>query len=248
MVDVIFRYCAVAVIFAASIGIYTVLVSRVLPAVLLSPARGALLGDRGVRKCVFEGGRSVTYEPKLGIRKYISQYVLFEKNGEKYIKCKINEKISSLKYELVLYDRKNKATGVLEIAENMSAEGYTSEVMLPCETSYVHLQLVSVNGTAVKEKENELYRGRDIMAFLVFTSVLTFAEGMFMHSVIHEIYNVFFGYAKYVTDVNVIPAVIAAVVAAVFISVLLLVFNVSAPFKLVWKKSKSGKKRKNRKE
>lgn len=242
MVDVIFEYCAVALIFAASIGIYTVLVSRILPVIFLLPVRGDIPGDRGIRKCVFESGRSVTYEPKLGIRKYISQYVLFEKNGEKYIKCKVNEKIKSLKYELLMYNRKNKACGILEISENLETEGYTSEVMLPCEVSYAHLQLVSVNGNPIKEKENELYMCRNMVAFIASVFLLTFAEGMFIHSFIYEAFKLFLSFDRYVPYVNIVPALLASVAAAVLASVIILVLNVSAPFKLVWKKKANNKK------
>ena len=233
MVDLIFGYCATAAILIAGIFIYAVLVSRILPGIFLSPLKGASLNDRGVRKCVFPGGRSVTYEPKLNIRRYISQYVLFAKDGRKYIRCKINDKVKSLKYELTIYDRKDKITDVLIVTETVGDEGLTADVALPPEASYVHFQLQEVNGVEIKEKDPVVYSGKNVFRFCALVFALTLVMGLFTNYVIVEVCDVILGYFKCVPEVNWLPPFLAILAVSALASLLIFSLNVVRPFKIL---------------
>jgi hypothetical protein len=217
--------------------LYVLLVSQILPRRLLSPNID-ISGDRGVRKCVFPGGRSVTYEPSPNIRKYINQYVLFSEGGEKYIKCKINEKITSIDYELIIYDRKNKPLETLRISEKIVKRGYTSCVMLPAETSYVRMEICGANDAEAKKIKTEFYKGKRVLAYAFISFALTLAEALFVNCVVIEVSDVLLGYFKCVPEVNaLIPSVFTFALAAI-IALWLTLVNLSKPCKILWGKRK----------
>ena len=87
--------------------------------------------------------------------------MIYSENGAKYIKCKINKKVKSVKYELVIYDRKNNPIEILQINQTADESGYTSSVMLPNETSYVDLRLCAANNVAFKEEDIDVYDGKN---------------------------------------------------------------------------------------
>ena len=237
MVDLVFEHLAIVLILLLSAVLYVLLLARVLPKILLVPRQGNIRGDRGIRKCVFNGGRSVTYEPKLDIRKYMSQYVLFSENGEKFIKCKINEKIKSLKYELIVYDRKNQPVTTLEIAEGISEKGYTSKVMLPPEASFVHVDIKSVNDTPLDAEKHDIYYGYGILLFFSVTLVLTLAEGLFSNYVAMKLMELVFAFSKHVQHTDeIIPLLVIAAVSIAF-SFFITLINVNRPCYFVWNKN-----------
>ena len=237
LVDVVFGYCSLAIALIAGIYLYMILISRILPKVLLSPVMGGALSDRGVKKSVFPGGRSIAYEPKLSARRYVSQYILFSENGFKYIKCKVNAKVTTLKYELVIYDRKNKAVERLEITQAAN-EGYTEAVILPPETSFVHMNLCEVNGTPVKEKEPEFYSGAGAFWFFIIVFVLNFVLGLIINYLVLEVSDILLGYFQCVKSVDPLPVLAVIAAASLFTALCALFFNLAKPRKFAWKAGK----------
>ncbi len=246
MVDLIFEYCAVIMLFIAVVSLYFSLVSRIFPKLWLTPSPEDSISDRGVKKCVFPNGRSVAYEPKLSIRKYIKQYALFSLDGVKYIKCDINEKIRSMSYELMIYDRKNKVVERLEISENIANIGYSSEVMLPSETSFVRLRLLEVNGVSFRKTEREVYAGKKVLRFLISVFLLTFVLGLFVNYLVVNISDVLLRYFQAVPEVDPLPMLLVIFTVSAFVAICLLFLNMSAPFKIVWEDKKHRKNRNER--
>ena len=242
LVDVVFGYCAAAIILLASIGIYTLLVSRFLPKLLLSPVVGCNIHDRGIRKCIFPAGRGIVYEPKLTARRYINQYVLYSENGAKYIKCKTNKKIQSVKYELVVYDRKNTPIEILQISQTVEDGGYTSAVMLPYETAYVDFQLCAANNVEFKEKNVDIYDGKHALLFLLSVFALTISIALLANYVIVGFADMLLGYLKAVPSVDpVFPLLILLAISAVT-SFLIFIIHVAKPCKFVWGARKNSEK------
>ena len=98
--------------------------------------------DRGLRKYRFEDdGNGILYEPSLGVRKYVKQYVLTNRYGEKRIKCKIDPKLKYLDYDIVLFNNQDKVFLILNVKDIIEEQGYAKEVVLPDETSYVSILL-----------------------------------------------------------------------------------------------------------
>lgn len=234
LVDEVFAYCSLIIALIAGVVLYMLLISRILPKVLLSPVMGGILSERGVKKSVFPGGRSVAYEPKLSVRRYVRQYVLFSENGFKYIKCKVQEKVSSLKYELVIYNRKNKAVDRLEITQ-AAKDGYTETVMLPPETSFVHMNLCEVNGTPVKEKEPELYSGFGALLYFVIVFALNFALGLTINYIVVEFSDLLLGYFQCVSSVDYAPMLAMIIGVSLLCALSTLLLNIGKPRKFVWK-------------
>ena len=119
---------------------YVFVLASVLPRIFLRVRLGnGSTRDRGVKKYKFEDGRAVVYEPESKIRRYVNQYVLVDKSGDKYLKCKIDKRVSTIKYDVVVFDGHNNAIDVIQISEAISSKGYTVTAELPRKTSYVSL-------------------------------------------------------------------------------------------------------------
>lgn len=95
--------------------------------------------DRGLKNYKESGGRSIVYESKPEYRKYVSQYILSDRNNKKVIVCKLNKSISRLDYDIVVFGSDNKVFKVINTRENIETQGYTQAVELPPETAYISL-------------------------------------------------------------------------------------------------------------
>ena len=245
LVDVIFNYSAAAIILLCAICIYALLVSRVLPKVLLSPIVGENIHDRGIRKCKFNGERAVVYEPRLTVRKYVNQYVLYTEKGRKYIKCKLDRRVENVKYELVVYDRKDNPIDVLQISQTPGEGGYTPAVLLPSETSYVNFQLGSVNKADLSEKDVDIYDVKRAFLFFIVVFALTISIGLLANYVIMGFVDMLLGYLKAVPHPDHrLPLAVMAGISALT-AFLALSLNLARPHKFAWKSAK--KNPKNRK-
>lgn len=242
LVDVVFGYSAAAIILLCAACIYTLLVSRFLPKVFLSPIVGGSIHDRGIRKCVFDDERAVVYEPRLTARRYVKQYVLYTEDGGKYIKCKLDRKVENIKYELVVYDRKNTPIDVLQVSQTAGEGGYTSAVLLPSEASYVNFQLCSVNKVDIREKDVDIYDIKRAILFFVIVFALTMSIGLLANYVIIGFADMLLGYLKLVPEIDsVMPLAIMAGISALT-AFLTLSLNLAKPHKFVWKSKKKSKK------
>jgi hypothetical protein len=166
--------------------------------------------------------------------------VLYSENGDKYIKCKVNERVHSVKYDLTLYDRKNKAFDRIEVFQT-AENGYTSAVMLPSDTSFVHMNICDVNETPVKEKESEVYSMAKALCFFASIFALTFILGLIINCVVISVSDEFLGYFDCVSNIEAFPMIAGIFVISLLMAIFALMFNVSKPSKFVWKIEKSEK-------
>lgn len=142
IIEMIIANVARVFIFFISSGLYIFLLTRAIPQLSLKhKSVGVNTRDRGIKKYTFEGGRAVVYEPELVYRKYVPQYMLLSKNRDKFIRCRINPMIRHIKYDVVVYDNKNKLIDVIGVEEKMNRQKYTTSVLLPPETSYARFIL-----------------------------------------------------------------------------------------------------------
>ena len=110
--------------------------------------------DRGLKKYKFaDSGHGIVYEPALSVRKYIKQYILVEQYGEKKIKCKIDPNLKYLDYDIVLFDVQDKVFSILNSKDVICEKGYTREVVLPEETSYVTVLLNQADGCVFEKQK-----------------------------------------------------------------------------------------------
>ncbi len=167
------------IVIAASV-LYVFLITNVLPYFLLSPRYSKQeTKDRGIKKCVFPEGRGVVYEPAVRYRRYVKKYLLFEYNGNKFLKCKLAENVTSIKYDVAIYDVRNRIIKYLELTELVLRKGETKNTLLPKDASYAMIIVRNANGNELANTEkikdlSVLSRG----IFAAATTVLTVAIGV----------------------------------------------------------------------
>ncbi len=168
---------------------YILTITRLLPEKLLRPIFPARKHDRGLAKNVFTGGRSVSYEPRLALRKYMSAYVLYCEGGKKYIKCKIAQNIKEIRYSVTIFNRHNNAVGTLDISEKTNGSGYTQTVNLPDECAFVQMTVVSVDGKDLEKSVASYYNAKNIVAYAVTTVVCTLIIAVLYNMAIYDFLN-----------------------------------------------------------
>lgn len=109
--------------------------------------------DRGIKKYrLKDDGYGIVYEPDLKIRKYMEQYVLVNREGEKQLLCKLKPTISYIDFDVVLFDCANCVTQVLHVQDLVGESSYTKTVTLPSDTSYVSILLNQVNDRVLSKE------------------------------------------------------------------------------------------------
>ena len=125
---------------------YVFLITKPLSYFLLSPSyKKHTATDKEIGKYKFPDGRGIVYEPNDEYKAYLEKYVLFTYKNQKYIKCKLSSNVTSLKYEIAVFNPKGRLIRVLELAESIAQKGSTQTVALPDDTAYARVSLRSVN-------------------------------------------------------------------------------------------------------
>ena len=151
--ELIVAYVAKALVLITSMILYVYLFSKVVPKFIMRLKMvNENTRDRGSKKFVYPNGRCILYETELSARRYVSSYALYTEDGYKYIKCKAADDVSMLKYDIYVFDNRNKLIDIIAVIETMNGEGYTSAVSLPPDTSYVRFVLRAVDNKYVSNK------------------------------------------------------------------------------------------------
>lgn len=170
----IFRVMALILSFV----LYVFLTGHVYPKLCLKPYfNTAGNGDRGLKKYRYRNGRAIVYEPSFKMRKFVKQYILSLNEGRKYIKCKLDERIRSIVYDVIAYDADGVILDDILVSDLIRRKGYSSVAELPSETSYVHIIVREVNGYKVEHEKVAIYSASGVWAFFalsVITTVLTY--------------------------------------------------------------------------
>ena len=173
--DTIMLYILGVIIFIALIAVYAFVMRTLLPKLLRVKYCIQKSNDRGIHKYVYEGGRAITYEPHPSFRKYVNAYSLFTNNGYKYVRCKLDEAITKIRYTVTTFDRHDKVIDVVSVNEKISKRGQTSPVLLHHKTSYVCLQVLSVNGADYTRQPLVRIKNANIAVYVISAIAVTFA-------------------------------------------------------------------------
>ena len=128
------------------VTVFACVAGSILPMIFLRTrySYGEGLG-RGLKKYTYPDGRGVLYEPHPSIRKYIHKFLLFTREGYKYLKLSFDEGVGVIYYSVVMLNNRDKVVGVLDVDEKpMGAE--SASILLHPDTSYVSVILRSVDG------------------------------------------------------------------------------------------------------
>ena len=161
--------------------LYVFLVSQVYPRLFLRAGWSKDdIKDRGIKKYSFSGGRAILYEPSLSCRKYIKQYILSVHDRKKYLKCSIDERITSIRYEAVVFDANDRFVKIIEVSEPIRSEGDSSAVQLPPETAFVSLNVREINGISVDTGKTLSLQFYKVMYFGLLTVITSVLEGLYL--------------------------------------------------------------------
>ena len=197
LIELTISVAAKVLIFLLSSGLYMFLVMKGIPKFTLKHTSvGVRTRDRGIKKYTFEDGRAVVYEPDFAYRKYVHQYMLISKNKHKFIKCRINESIRHIKYDVVAYDNKHQVLDVIGVEERMKDSKYTDSVLLPADTSYVNFVLRKVDSMFLSTEMKVRYSKKSIIVFTVCVILLTICLGIIVNYCFTNLWEVLKLYKK----------------------------------------------------
>lgn len=162
-----------------SFVVYVFLMSCIYPKVFLKPYWNVEhKEDRGLKKYRYHNGRAIVYEPSLKMRKYIKQYILSVNDDRKYIKCKLDDRIYSIVYDIIAYSADDKIIDDILVTDFIQHRGYSSAAELPHKTSYVHIIVREVNGIKVGGRKVAIYSSGKVLTFFVAAIITTVLEYM----------------------------------------------------------------------
>ena len=140
--EVILAYVAKSLVLVMSMILYIYLFSRVVPRFIMKLKMvKENTRDRGLKRFVYPNGRCILYETELSARRYVGGYALYTEDGYKYIKCKVADDVSLLKYDVYAFDNHDNIIDIIEVTETVDNDRYTSALSLPPDTSYVRFVL-----------------------------------------------------------------------------------------------------------
>lgn len=236
--DIIIQIFAGAILFIMSIVMYLFLVGSVFPRFLLKTRYcNSETSDRGLNKFRYPQGRAVVYEPHPSVRKYINKYLLFTNNGYKYIKCKTDEYVTRLKYNVVLFNNKNRIIDVVCVDESISKIGETAPVMLHHNTSYVRLDLLSVNNDVFEQGPLVYYKGTDAILYTLSGVLASFLEMTFFMSTLSSLLEIL-SVKNATNTVSSLTVFLLASAIGVFFCAIVLLIQHSKGIKVIWNAKK----------
>jgi hypothetical protein len=188
--NIITQVTALGIIMLCSAVLYVFLVAYVLPRCCLKPRYNLHeIRERGIKKYLFKNGRAIVYEPSVYNAKYIKQYILSRNDDEKYIKCKTDERIYSIQYDVIAYDAGDKVIGIVEVSESILNPGYTSGALLPPKTAYVSVIVKQVNGTKIKSEADLKMPLKQVIGYAVSAVACSVIEGSVFYLLVHKCFD-----------------------------------------------------------
>lgn len=188
MIPNIVYYFSLTLTAIFGILLYVFLISCILPKVFLRPCKAnAEPKSRGIKKYTFDGGRAIVYEPQLNVRKYFKQYILSENGGDKFVKCKLDERVTSTRYTVIAMDSGDKILDVIDVEETIFDKGYSRAVILPRKTSYINLIVKEINGAVVADRDKVFFSGWNVMLFTLCSAVMSAALSLITKTIVVRI-------------------------------------------------------------
>lgn len=180
-IDLVLRVIILAFLLIGSPIFYLFLTARLLPRLLLIPHSSCThIKDRGIQKYIYPKGRAITYQAATDMRPYIPQYILSDNHGERFLKCKLDKQIRTIKYRILPFDVNDHPLEVLEVADPVATPGVTSAVALPLNTAYVSICVQEVNGKKITADGNVGFSPVKLGIFVPSVIILTIMEAFLL--------------------------------------------------------------------
>ena len=213
--------------------IYVFWVSKILPKLLLRPIYDiSVTGDRGLKKYTFANGRAIVCEPSLSSQKYIKQYILSSNNGEKYIKCKIDTRITSIKYDVMAMRADDQVIDIVQVSEIVSTPGMTCGALLPHDTSYVCVVVKEVNARQIVTDSKLTLPVLKVGIYFAVAVLCTIIEGMLLNAVAVSFLETVLSYSVGLSFSNYITALFTYTVIGAGVAFVTVLFHCSKEVKI----------------
>ncbi len=156
----------------ASLVVYGLLMGRVFPRRFLK--RGYAItatADRGVKMVKETNGRSIVYQPSIRNRKYIPQYILSERDGQKKIICMVADNVKYVDFDVLMFNGQKKPFAAKNVKQLVKGK-YLEEIDLPEDVAYVCLVINECNDVKFNVQLLDAIPSGKIASY-VFLSALT---------------------------------------------------------------------------
>ena len=182
MVDLIFSYIIKAIVVLVCCFLYIFLISKLLPGLFLTSKRkSAEPRDRGIKKYVFDKGRAIVYVPEPNTKKYINQYILSENDGERFLKCKFDNRVVTAYYDVTVFNSSDKVIDTIEVHDTPDHGRSAHAVPLPLSAAYVNISVNEINSVKVSNSKKDSV---SLISYLLYVT-LTFASTAAMSLIIN---------------------------------------------------------------
>lgn len=171
---------ATLAVLVAMLVLYIIVMNAVLPRVFMKMKSDTAQNlGRGLKRYTYPSGRGIVYEPHPSVRKYVEKYALFTNDGYKYLQCRTGKDVSKISYSVVMIDRHDAVIDVLDVSETPKAGKKTAPLLLHQDTSYVALEIKSVNGYGIRNRGMFYYSLPLTVAYFLVTTLVSFATVTF---------------------------------------------------------------------
>ena len=196
----IISYAATVLLLLITLFIYVFLVACIYPLILRSSKHmDKDPKDRGIKKYTYPNGRAIVYETHASLRPYITQYILSDIDGIKYIQCKLSDTVTSLTYDVIAYNAVGRIISCVEISElPLQTTGATKMAPLPRQTAYVNLVVRDVNGQILAQPPLNRAALIRIAVFSALTVITTIIESFLFKSYLLHFSDWWFSYTDVV--------------------------------------------------
>lgn len=225
IIDIIY-YLSLALIAISGILLFIFVSACVLPRIFLRPAKAnAEPQSRGIKKYTYDNGRAVVCEPPLKVRKYLHQYILSENSGDKFIKCKLDTRVTSVRYTVIPIDANEKILDIIDVEEMITDLGYTKAVILPSKTSYVNLILKEVNGIMIKDRDKVIFSKASVFTYIACSAALSAIISLVIKSATMKLWDALVDLPfLYRQPNNFVPLIIGAGLGAIYAFVMCVLY------------------------
>ena len=186
--------------------------------------------DRGILKKEEIEKKHYVYTPIGKTAKYVHSYYLQQRKDALFFRCRIDDSITFLDYNVVLFNKRNHIFRVINICENIKDSGFTEEINLPPETAYVAVRINSADGKAVEDSIIRMPKARLVM-FSVFSTLAMFCEVIWVRTCLAVYYNDIYSRSFLLSTPNILYEV--------FISIACIALYLVATFLLLFRKLKT---------
>lgn len=184
MVDLIFSYIVKTILIILCCCLYIFLITKIFPTIFLKvQKKDTTPKDRGIKKYVFENGRAIVYIPEPSTKKYIAQYILSENSGERFLKCKFDDRVVTASYEVTAFDSSDKIIDTVCVFDTPDCREIARAVPLPLTTAYVNISVTEINRKKVSELPQKTAVPGSYLLFIALNFAATAVISLLINSV-----------------------------------------------------------------